>query len=415
MPEFKESPQPPPTASGPLKAESSVRAPDVAQWTPAAELLDWKKATRVAIPLCLLMAVFEGVNSYVVRYLDGNPRNLAYIALEQLPWWLLWCAFMPLVLWLARTYRFDTSAWPKSAWVHALLGLTIAIAHGALYGVFVHLSQGPNALGITVAAKIRWFLLRYLFTDVATYAAAVGIYYSFEYFSSFRSSALAKAVAEARAARLELSLAEARLHALRMELNPHFLFNALNAVAGLVRRREHDSAIEMLTQLGELLRAMLTREMPAQIPLTDELTLLRKFLDIEQVRFGDRLRIVWEIEREAHSALVPPLILQPVVENALRHGISRRPGPAVLSISARRIGLQLELAVRDSGEGLAAHQGRIPREGIGLSNIRARLEQQYGAASISLELVDAIGGGARARLLLPFHISTEQSNVALGA
>ena len=205
------------------------------------------------------------------------------------------------------------------------------------------------------------------------------------------------------------------MHALRMELNPHFLFNALNAVAGLVRRREHDGAIDMLSRLGELLRTTLNRDLPLEVPLSEELELLRHFLEIEVVRFGDRLRVSWEVEPESQAALVPPLILQPLVENALRHGLSRRQGPALLRISARRTGLHLELSVRDTGEGLAAHGSRAPREGIGLSNTRARLEQMYGRDATALELTDVPGGGARTRLLLPFHLDAGRGHVAVGA
>jgi sensor histidine kinase YesM len=118
--------------------------------------------------------------------------------------------------------------------------------------------------------------------------------------------------------------------------------------------------------------------MPAEVPLSEELVFLGRFVDIELVRFGDRLRVTWDIEPEARAALVPPLILQPLVENALRHGISRRPGPATLRISARRSGLHLELAVRDSGDGLTPNDSCDGREGIGLSNTRARLVELYG-------------------------------------
>jgi LytS/YehU family sensor histidine kinase len=269
-----------------------------------------------------------------------------------------------------------------------------------------------------VGGQVLLFLRLYLFMDVMTYLAAGAVYYAFEYFSHFRRSALAAARSEARAARLRLNLAEARIHALRMELNPHFLFNALNAVAGLVRRRDHDAAVGMLERVGELIRTTLDRDLAPEVPLPHELELLRRFVDVELVRFGDRLRVAWDVEPEARAALVPPLILQPLVENALRHGISRRPGPALLRISARRAGPNLELAVRDTGQGLAPLGGPPPRDGIGLSNTRARLEELYGPGATSLELTNVAGGGARARLLIPFHLTPETGeapSVAVGA
>jgi LytS/YehU family sensor histidine kinase len=271
-----------------------------------------------------------------------------------------------------------------------------------------------DGVTMTLDERVRLVLLRFLFQDILTYCTTVGVYYAFEYFTGFRRSALAAARSEARAARLRLSLAEARIHALRMELNPHFLFNALNAVAGLVRKREHDAAIDTLQRLGELLRTTLNRDAPSEVSLAEELELLRRFLDIELVRFGDRLRIAWEIEPETYAAYVPPLILQPLVENALRHGISRRQGAALLRVTARRVGPQLELAVRDTGEGLS-YGGRQPREGIGLSNTRQRLSELYGAEATSLELSDVAGGGVRAKMLLPFHLTRNRLDVALGA
>jgi LytS/YehU family sensor histidine kinase len=174
----------------------------------------------------------------------------------------------------------------------------------------------------------------------------------------------------------------------------------------------------MLERVGELLRTTLDREMPPEVPLAAELGLLGRYLDIEQARFGERLRVSWDVEPETRDALVPPLILQPLVENALRHGVSRRQGVALLRISARRAGRQLELTVRDTGDGLALVGGRPPREGIGLSNTRARLEQLYGPDATSLELGDVAGGGARGRLLLPYHVTrarTHADGVALGA
>jgi LytS/YehU family sensor histidine kinase len=171
----------------------------------------------------------------------------------------------------------------------------------------------------------------------------------------------------------------------------------------------------MLARLGELLRTTLDREMPPEVPLSEELELLRRFLGIELVRFGDRLRVAWDIEQDTTGALVPPLILQPLVENARRHGISRRTGSALLRISARRAGAHLELAVRDTGDGLASFGGRPPREGIGLSNTRARLTELYGPDATSLELNDVAGGGVRARLLIPFHLTRGRSDVAIGA
>jgi len=369
------------------------------------------RALGVATVACLGVAFLETCKDLAFAGLAARDRTVAAAIRAQVPWWVLWIAFMPLVLILARRFRFDGPRWTTSALVHSAMGFTVALAHGVAFGLTVQLFVG-QMVRPTLGAQVRLFLEQYLFTDLFTYCATVALYWSVEYFTHFRRSALAAARAEAEQARLQLRLADARLHALRMELNPHFLFNALNSVAGLVRRRDDVAAVEMLARLGDLLRTTLDREMPPEVTLAEEVALLRRYLDIELVRFGDRLRVVWDIAPEAWDACVPPLILQPVVENALRHGIARRSGTALLHVAARRVGWLLELEVRDSGEGLRLRPGAPVRQGIGLSNARARLDELYGAGMASVELHDASGGGARALVRIPYHVGRPTSGVA---
>lgn len=383
--------------------------------TPAAAPVSLRRATMVAAAAAVLVGILETTSMYLIGRLGPTPRPWTTVAVNAVSWWALWILFMPAVLWLAQNFRFDDSRWRRSAVVHVALGVLISLAHGVVYGIYFHYTNSTDALLPTLADRVRRFLSLYLFTDIMTYAATVGVYYAFEYFAHFRRTALAAAQADARAAKLRLNLAEARLHALRMELNPHFLFNSLNAVAGLVRQREHDAAIGTLDRLGELLRVTFNREMPTEVPLSQELDLLRRFVDIELVRFRDRLRVVWDVAPEVEAALLPPLLLQPLVENALKHGLSRRPGNACLTITARRAGLHLELIVQDSGQGLGVHSGRPLRDGVGLSNIRARLEELYGPDATSLELTDVAGGGARARVLLPYHLEESRRDAAVVA
>jgi sensor histidine kinase YesM len=346
--------------------------------------------------------------------IENSQRPMILALRDEALWWVLWMLLMPAVISLARRFRFDGGRWRRSSVIHLTLSVTLSIAHIAVFGAAYFFTVGPTTFGPTPAKTIALFEARYLATDVVIYAAALGAYYAFEYSERLRRITLDAAQSESRAARLQLNLAEARIHALRMELNPHFLFNALNAASGLVRKHENDAAVDMLARLGDLLRTTLDREMPAEVALSEEIQYLGRFLDIELVRFGDRLRVTWDIDPDVRNALVPPLILQPLVENALRHGIGRRPGPAQLRIAARRTGLHLELTIRDSGEGLVA-DGRAPRDGIGLSNTRARLSELYGPDTASIDVADAPGGGVRARLLLPFHTTVLERDVAVGA
>jgi hypothetical protein len=378
------------------------------------EQLDWRVSSLVAAGACAAIGLLECAKDYVMLRIEGSERPLVYVLRDEALWWVLWMLLMPVVISLARRFRFDGGRWRRSTAIHFPLSVALSIAHIAVFGAAYYLTVGPTSWGPTPGKTISVFEARYLATDVVIYAAALGVYYAFEYSERLRRMALDAAQSESRAARLQLNLAEARIHALRMELNPHFLFNALNAASGLVRKHDNDAAVDMLARLGDLLRMTLDREMPAEVALSEEMQYLGRFLDIELVRFGDRLRVAWDVEPDVRNALVPPLILQPLVENALRHGIARRPGPAQLRVAARRTGLHLELTVRDSGEGLVG-DGRAPRDGIGLSNTRARLAELYGPDAASLDVADAPGGGVRARLLLPFHTTVLERDVAVGA
>jgi LytS/YehU family sensor histidine kinase len=183
-----------------------------------------------------------------------------------------------------------------------------------------------------------------------------------------------------------------------MELNPHFLFNALNSVSGLIRRREHDAAIGTLARLGDLLRRTIDRHAPHTVPLRDELSFLRLYLEIEQIRFRDRLTVNERIDPSALDLLVPSLILQPLVENAVRHGIAPTPGEGHILIRAERGADVLRLSVHDTGAGFPV-DGNF-REGIGLANTRARLAQ-FNDGRARLDLGTAAGGGALVTVTIP--------------
>lgn len=202
---------------------------------------------------------------------------------------------------------------------------------------------------------------------------------------------------ERRALELTASLAQSRLEALKMQLQPHFLFNSLNAIAALVHKNP-DAADEMLTRLSELLRLTLETSGAQELPLRRELELVEKYLAIEHVRFGDRLKYQVDVPPDTHAALVPTFLLQPLVENAVRHGLEPQSGAGLLTIRARREGGTLRLSVSDNGVGLKKDGAR--REGIGLSNTRARLRELYdGAASLELRNAD----GVSVEITMPFH------------
>ncbi len=203
-----------------------------------------------------------------------------------------------------------------------------------------------------------------------------------------------------QAARLAAQLSEARLGALRMQLNPHFLFNSLNAITVLVRDQNTAAASRMLELLSDVLREVLRAEPGHETTLAKELEFIERYLAIEQVRFSDRLRPSVEVDPAIAVAAVPRFILQPLVENALRHGIARRSGAGSLQVTARREGVVLVLTVRDDGPGLLPD---IPvSSGVGLANTRARLAALYGEQA-NLEIRNEQSGGVAAIVRLPYH------------
>jgi LytS/YehU family sensor histidine kinase len=202
---------------------------------------------------------------------------------------------------------------------------------------------------------------------VFLYFAVLGCIYAFSYYREVRER-------EAQQARLNTQLAEARLSALRMQLNPHFLFNSLNAITVLVRDQNTRDASRMLELLSGVLRQVLQSERRQQVTLDEELRFIEKYLAIEQVRFSDRLRVKWSIEPEVRDALVPEFILQPLVENAIRHGVAQRDETGLVEVGARRSNREIVLSVKDDGPGYYPKLAL----GVGLYNTRARLETLFG-------------------------------------
>lgn len=348
----------------------------------------WSAALCFWTLLGLLESALAHERSQSMRVVLSWPQALV----NNMPWWLLWAALTPAVFAVARLRPLSgRRPWAALA-VQTAAALGFSVVHLLVEGAVYYFSWGHY---VTPSLRAEWISLfnSYLPLEVVTCIALVGAWHAFDFYERARKE-------EVRTARLTLGLAEARMQALRSELNPHFLFNALNSVSGLVRRHENEAAVRMLARLGELLSETLDQTRGPEIALRDELLLLDRYLDIERVRFGDRLTVEVRQGADAGAALVPTFMLQPLVENAVRHGISRRPGRARIEVRAERAGDALQLAVRDTGEGLDA--GGPPREGIGLSNTRARLTELYGAAA-SLSLENAPGGGACVRVSLPYR------------
>jgi sensor histidine kinase YesM len=240
------------------------------------------------------------------------------------------------------------------------------------------------------------FLSAYFILDVLIYCGIVGASHAARFYREARARELA-------GSRLQESLTQARLAALRGQLNPHFLFNTLNAITTMALKREHDNVVVTLGYLSELLRVSLDDSLPQEVSLADELELLDRYLEIQRIRFGDRLTVTQEVEPDALGALVPIMILQPLAENAIVHGIAPVTGPGELKLRGTRLNGELLLEVSDSGPGFDATKPRARSStGIGLSNTRARLTQLYGDAS-TLSTGTGPRGGACVSVRIPFR------------
>ena len=299
-----------------------------------------------------------------------------------------WVALTPGVLFLARRFPLRDRRWPQSLVVHIAAALVVALVQVSIHVV---LDMGIIHGEWTAEAMAGGF--RILFAR--TYHFAVLVYLGVVAVHQVVTNHKAQAV---RAANLESALVRARLEALERQLHPHFLFNTLHAISALMQT-DVKAADQMLARLADLLRATLSAGSEQEVPLRSELSLLDLYLDIEKIRFRDRLSVVTSIDPEALDARVPNLILQPLVENAIRHGIARKRGPGTIEIKAARNGAALELTVTDDGPG-PPEQGLV--EGIGLSNTRGRLDQLHGPDQ-SLTLRSRPGGGTEVVAAFPFH------------
>lgn len=282
-------------------------------------------------------------------------------------WYLFALLSLP-ALALARRHHFDDAHWRRSLAVHGFAGAVFAIAWVVLR-VGVELWRSRDRLPVFYFGEMfHWTLVRSFYFNLLVYWVVVGASHGVEFYRRYRER-------EMRAVELEKLLAQARLQALQAQLNPHFLFNTLNGISTLMHR-DVDAADRMIVRLSALLRRALENVGTQEVPLRDELEFLRSYLEIEQVRFGARLAVEFAVPANLLDAPVPNLILQPLVENAIKHGIAPHKAAGRIQIAARREGEMLVLSVRDNGAGLppTAEAGA----GLGLANTRARLGHLYG-------------------------------------
>ncbi|MEX2152708.1 MAG: histidine kinase [Gemmatimonadaceae bacterium] len=400
-------------------------APPVQQPDTARLLVDPAGGRRLRLGILAFwtgMGLIESSKAYVAFQLRETPRSWAHVLIGNMPWWYIWALLTPVIFLLATRFRLDRAGWRRAVAIHFVAAMAVSFVHMTTTGVLFYYTTSRGSVIASLSQQIRLFVDNYLAVNVLTYCAVVGGYYVIDFYLRLRER-------EVTAARLEAGMHEARLAVLRMELNPHFLFNALNSVAALVRRREHDAAVGALARIGDLLRLTLDRQAMTEAPLSDELTLVRQYLEIERLRFQDRLTLEEDVDPAALNALVPTLILQPLVENAVRHGVARWPGAGRISVRAMREGARLRLVVHNTGAGFtAASMDGVTRSpsttgvtvapartngtaGVGLSNTRARLAHLYGdRASLETRNGPPPDGGAEVVVLVPYHTERAASS-----
>ncbi len=369
----------------------------------------------------ILFGLLEATGTYVASLASDYPLPFDTAVLANMPFWLVWALLTPVAFWLAWRFSFKEGHPVRFALIHfpaaILLSAIQILVGGYIYYWATRVyfwTNWPESYNTTLGDFYSRWAQGYLIINVIVYWAIVGAYYALEYHRRYRERLLTAAQLETQTAQLEARVIEARLAALRMELNPHFLFNTLNAISALVRRGEQKVAVTMLARLGDLLRVTLERGGEQEIPLEKELEYLARYLEIERVRFHDRLTIRTEVAEDAAHALVPTFILQPLVENAVRHGISRSTEGGVIRVIAERAADdRLVLTVCDSGGGFSTREGGI-REGVGMKNTRARLEQLYGTRA-SLAWENAPQGGACVTVTMPFVTQRETVEAAPAA
>ncbi len=336
-----------------------------------------------------MFAIFMLLQSYAYRTRVGQEIDFPLLLVAEFSFAYVWLALTPFVLRLADHFRIEKSSFFRNLIIHALASGLISAFHRIVSGTAYALFRSTRGVPFSWEGQFQ-SVLAYLDYGILIYWVILLIKYSLEYYSRYRDS-------ELRTSRLEAQLSRAHLQALKMQLHPHFLFNTLNAISVLIDR-DPEGARKTLGRLSDLLRLTLEYDGIQEVPLERELDFLDRYLSIEKTRFGDRLTVNFRIDPEVVNAAVPAMILQPLVENAIKHGINRQRGPGSVEIFAARHNETLRMQVHDNGVGIREHSDR---KGVGLTNTRERLEKMYGAR-FRLEVRNNTDSGVTAIVEIPY-------------
>jgi len=326
----------------------------------------------------------------------GTVYGLGELFLNTVAECLIWVPLTLGILWLGKRYPFGQGKWPVSLLVHVVACLVFGFVQTVLMVLAAEVIRHDIPKPTVTANVLFYYFVAKLNNNIFFYWAILAITHILNYYRQFRER-------ELRSSQLEARLAQTQLQILKMQLHPHFLFNTLHAISALIHK-DVELADRMIARLGDLLRATLENANKQEVPFRQELDFIHPYLEIEKARLGPRLTIQMDIDPAAMDAAVPNLLLQPLVENAIRYGIAPRAEPGRIEIRARRDNGFVRLDVVDDGPGLQARAA----PGIGLGNTRARLERLYGADQ-RLELANGPDGGLRVTITLPFQAMKDRT------
>jgi sensor histidine kinase YesM len=351
-----------------------------------------------------LFGFFFSTQLYLnIRY-HGRSQAFSLILIPWLICGYLWAALTPVALLLARRFPLEKELIVRRVALHLLFGVLLSllqlVAYNFVFNTLVHRSSDS----LFPLGPFQDVLVGQFHFNLLLYCVLVGLYQTFDYYRRFREREQRATQLEVEAAQLETQLTRAQLDALKMQLHPHFLFNTLNTISVLMEE-DVGAANEMLLRLSDLLRAALKNNEAHEVTLEEELQFLEKYLQIEQARFQDRLKVRIDPAPETLTAYLPNLILQPLVENAIRHAVAPRATETLIEIRSHKHDGHLHLSVSDNGEGMVDHA--TPTNGIGLRNTRARLEKLYGSNQ-DFRLETASGGGVHISIIIPFRNRDEE-------
>jgi two-component system, LytTR family, sensor kinase len=340
-----------------------------------------------------LVALFFSGQLYFMSLIADIQEEMSSPFFAQFSYCYLWALATPLVIWLAYKFPFERQRWHRSLPVHILSGILIVVLLSTAYHLSIYFwySQGAKPYSL-------WYTVR---SVIFNSSQGFGIYslillfvHAYAYYRNYQAAMLLKV-------QLEGQLSQAQLQALKMQLQPHFLFNTLHSISALLTK-DKEAARTMIARLGDFLRLTLENSGTQEVTLQQEIEFLTCYLEIQRIRFQDRLTTSLDVEAAALDTQVPNLILQPIVENAIRHGIAQRSTPGFIEIQAKRQNGVLRIQVRDNGPGLPENRSpeKLFQKGLGLANTQTRLERLYGDGH-RFELANDPSGGLIVTLEIP--------------